>query len=132
MTTTRDHAILTVDGEFAGQAALSDAYHMECIKLAAREAQDAGQTVTLRKGPRNWNPTAVCPCGCVVRLAVEKKGNAHYRKGEHYPTTCPECESRTSYCNSQMNMVYSWSSVAELEAAQDWYDEQEFGFDGGF
>jgi hypothetical protein len=131
-TSTKTHAILTIDGHFAGQAHLDDNQSTALLKHDAREARNDGRTVTLRKGPYNPHPTAQCQCGATVHLQVEKKGNAHYNMGEHYPSECSECGASEGSANCRLNTVYSWITPAQQEAAQDWYDAQEFGFDGGF
>jgi hypothetical protein len=122
--TPSTHAILTVNGHFNGQAPLDDAFHMESIKADARKAREEGKAVTLRKGPKNLKPTAICGCcGSTVRLIT----------GDDWQDIAEcSCGAREGSSNTLRNTVYSWMSPAQQEEANDWYDAQMFGFDGGF
>lgn len=129
-TTTKitDTAILTVDGQIVAQAKLAEAFHLDTLKAHARQLQAAGHTVTLKKGVALDEIKLTCGvCGRkdAFRLTFTRI-NMDGHDGQCH------CGAKIGGSNTYTGLVTSWMSAAEIAAANEWYDEQLFGFDGGF
>jgi len=113
-----DAAILTVDGHFAGQASLADECQMISLRVYAKNMRTEGKVVECRKG--QWVDTARIPCPCGSGFVTFRSSSNGWGAD-----TCSRCGRRVSSCNTLTGIVYAWSTEAERDAADEWYDSQE-------